>query len=157
MKTFALSTLLLAGLLAPPQRAIKLEIGAKLDRQYIPKKIAEEIVTSSAQTRPFIKQSVGGVEYIIAFDAKTREIKYLHTTDENFRSKNGLRVGSEIALTRQQLIVIPSWEIRAPITSDGWYPVVGWDIVPLDFDLVGSFKGNETRMVSIDGFSKGGN
>lgn len=114
-------------------------------------------MTHPGQTRPFIDPSIDGIKYIIAFDEKTREIKYIYTNDKNFRTANGLRVSSEIPLTRAQIEIIPYWEIRAPVTPDGWYPVVGHDLPMLGFDLDASFKGNETRMVSITGFSKGGN
>jgi hypothetical protein len=157
MKPLALLSLLLVGLMVLQQAPIKLEIGAKLNRKYIPKKLTKEIMTHPSQTRPFIEPSLGGVEYIIAFDPKTREIKYIHTIDPNFRTANGLHVSTEIPLTRAQLEIIPYWEIRAPVTPDGWYPVVGQDSHLFGFDLAGSFIGNETRLVSIVGFSKGGN
>lgn len=157
MKSLALLSLFLFGLMLPPQLVIKLEVGAKLNRKYIPKKITKEIMTHPSQTRPFIEPSLDGIKYIIAFDPKTRVIKYIHTTDPNFRTANGLRVSTEIPLTRAQLQIIPYWEIRAPVTPDGWYPVVGDDSLLLGFDLESIFKGNETRMVSIVGFSKGGN
>ena len=157
MKSLALFTVLLVGFAVPPQADIKLQVGAKLGRKYIPKKITQVILTHPAQTRPFIERSIGGIKYIIAFDSKTREIKYIETTDPNFRTANGLRVLGEIPLTRDQLQVIPYWEIRAPITPDGWYPVLAYDSQMFGFDLVGSFKGNETRALTIFGFSKGGN
>jgi hypothetical protein len=157
MKSLALFTLLLVAFAVQPRADIKLQIGAKLDRKYIPKKITEVILTHPAQTRPFIERSIRGVKYIIAFDSQTREIKYINTTDPNFRTANDLRVDGKIPLTRDQLEVIPYWEVRAPMTPDGWYPVVGNDSDLFGYDLAGSFKENETRAVSIVGFSKGGN
>jgi hypothetical protein len=156
MKAFVALALCLFSLTFVPQEKTKLEIGAKLSRKYIPKKVTEQIATHPSQFRPFIKRTIDGVEYIIAYDEKNREIKYIHTTDKNFRTASGLRVGSEIPLKREQLVVYPSWEIRAPKTSDGWYPVVGVDL-PIGYDLVGAFKDDETKMVTIIGFSKGGN
>jgi len=157
MKPLVILTLSLFALLLQPQPSVKLEIGAKLERKDLPKKITEEMMTHPAQTRPFIRRSIRGVEYKIAFDRKTREIKYIYTNDLKFRTKDGLRVLGEIPLTREQLDVIPYWEIRAPMTPDGWYPVVGDDSKLFGFDLTASFKGNEIRSVTILGFSKGGN
>nr|ART40730.1 L323 [uncultured bacterium] len=68
---------------------------------------------------------------------------------------DGLRVLGKIPLKREQLQIISGWEIRAPATPDDWYPVVGYDL-PIGFDLLGSFKDVEPKMVSIVGFSKGG-
>jgi hypothetical protein len=65
-------------------------------------------------------------------------------------------VSSKIPLRREQLQDYPGWEIRAPITSDGWYPIVGNDL-PTGLDFVRSFKDREVKMVTIIGFSKGGN
>ena len=69
-------------------------------------------MTHPGHLRPFIERSVAGVKYIIAFDSKTREIKYTHTIDPDFRTTNGLQVGGEIPLKREQLQIIPYWEIR---------------------------------------------
>jgi hypothetical protein len=156
MKTFVALALCLFSFAFAPQEKIKLEVGAKLNRKYIPKKVTEQIATNPSQFCPFIKRTIDGVEYIIAYDEKNREIRYIHTTDNNFRTASGLRVGSEIPLKREQLVIYPSWEIRAPVTSDGWYPVVGDDL-PIGYDLVAAFKDSETKMVTIIGFSKGGN
>jgi hypothetical protein len=156
MKAFVALTLCLFSFAFVPQAKIKLEIGAKLNRKYIPKRVTEQIATHPSQLRPFIKRTVDGVEYIIAYDEKNREIRYIHTTDKSFRTVSGLQVGSETPLKREQLKVYPSWEIRAPRAADGWYPVVGVDL-PIGYDLVGAFKDGETKMVTITGFSKGGN
>jgi hypothetical protein len=155
MKTLFALTICLFGLTAPLQAQIKLEIGAKLDRKYIPKEVSF-IATHPSQFRPFIKRKIDRVEYLIAYDEKTRRIKHIHTTDKDFHTADGLHMLSEIPLRQDQLLVYPSWEIRAPLTSDGWFPIVGGDL-PMGFDLVGSFKGDETKMLTIVGFSKGGN
>ena len=156
MRALAVLTLCLFGFAFVPQDNIKLEVGAKLNRKYLPKKVTEQIATHPSQLRPFIRRKIAGAEYLIAYDEKSREIRYIHTTDKNFRTAVGLKVGSEIPVRREQLTAYPSWEVRAPITSDGWYPVVGDDL-PIGYDLVGSFKDGETKMVTIVGFSKGGN
>jgi hypothetical protein len=156
MRALAVLTLCLFGFAFVPRDKIKLDVGAKLNRKYLPKKVNEQIATHPNQLRSFIRRKIAGVQYLIAYDEKSREIRYIHTTDKNFHTAGGLKVGSEIPLRQEQLTVHPSWEIRAPISSDGWYPVVG-DNLPIGYDLVGSFKNGETKMVTIVGFSKGGN
>src|SRR5258706_16470688 len=112
MKSLALFALLFVVVAVPPRADIKLQVGAKLDRKYIPKKITDAILTHPGQTRPFIERSILGIKYLIAFDSATREIKYINTADSNFRTTNGLRVDAKIPLRRDQLQVIPYWEIR---------------------------------------------
>jgi hypothetical protein len=156
MKLLVCLTLALSLSATMPKSDIKLEIGAKLNRKYIPRKISEEILTHPSQTRPFIKRTIDGVEYIIAFDQRTREIRYIHTDDKNFRTKNGLRVGSEISVAKNQIVSYPGWEVRAPITPDGWYPVVGYDLPKIGTSPDDASQKSSTLTLTIIGFSKGG-
>jgi hypothetical protein len=112
---------------ASAQSDIKLEINAKLPRSYVPRRIKEGLVTgpNSTPARPFIRKTIGGIAYYIAFEEKTRKIKYIQTHDENFRTENDLRPGSVITVTRDQLTIGPWWwYILAPTTPDGWLPVL---------------------------------
>jgi len=154
LASFAITLLLLAPSL---QSDIKLEVGAKLPRKYVPRKITQQIATHPSQFRPYIHKTIADVDYLIAFDEKTREIHYIHTDDKDFRTVNGLRVGSAITFTREQLDIIPSWEIRAPATPDGWYPVVGMDLPMLGGDFVEKLKDGEPATMQIGSFSKGEN
>lgn len=139
------------------QSDIKLKIGAKLPRKYVSLSKASTL-TAASQTRPFIEITIKDVEYLIAFDRKTREIRYIHTTDDNFRTVNGLTVDSEITFTREQLIIFPYWEIRAPATPDGWFPVVAMAIEPFGGgQFVAKLKDGEKATMEISGFSKGSN
>jgi hypothetical protein len=139
------------------QSDIKLEIGAKLPRKYIPRKITQQIATSPSQGRPYVRKTIADVDYIIAFNEESREIRYIQTYDKDFRTVNGLQVGSEITFTREQLDIFPSWEIRAPATPDGWYPVVAHDIPMLGGDFVDKLKDGEPATMTIGSFSKGDN
>jgi hypothetical protein len=141
---------------AVAQSDIKLKIGAKLPRKYVSLSKASTL-TAASQTRPFIEVMIKDVEYLIAFDRKTREIRYIHTTDDNFRTVNGLTVDSEIAFTREQLIIFPYWEIRAPATPDGWFPVIADGSSPFGTDFIDKLKAGEKAITEISGFSKGGN
>ena len=91
-----------------PQDDIKLEVGAKLNRKYLPKKVNVYIATHPSNFRPYIRRKIAGVEYLIAYDEKSRRITYIHTSDTKFHTAGGLKVGSQISLTRDQLIVYPS-------------------------------------------------
>ncbi|HEY9404086.1 MAG TPA: hypothetical protein VIQ24_15615 [Pyrinomonadaceae bacterium] len=96
------------------------------------------------------------IEYTVAFDEKTHEIKYIKTSDKDFVAEDGLRIGSELSLTREQFNIIPAWEIYAPTTPDGWLPHIGYDLYLLGMDSISKLKDGETRTVSISGFVKGG-
>ena len=156
MKPILFLTLVAFGI-SVPQARIKLEVGAKLDRKYIPKKLKNLLMTHPGQLRPFIKRTIGGVRYDIAFDKHTRQIKYIYTNDPNFRTTDGLHVSSKIPLRREQLQVYPGWEIRGPARGDGWFPVVGFDSIQ-SMDTARDYNDElETRLLAIIGFSKGGN
>ncbi|MEW6730007.1 MAG: hypothetical protein AB1489_01600 [Acidobacteriota bacterium] len=145
-------------LLAPvSQSNPKLEIGVKLNRKDVPQKITETILTHPGQIRPFIKRTIDGVEYIIAFDHRTHKVKYIYTNDKKFRTNNGLQIGSQISVAKNQLISYPGWETRAPVTPDGWYPVVGYDLPRSGAMLKNNFSNSDTVSLTVIGFSKGGN
>ena len=138
------------------QSDIKLEIGAKLPRKYISGK-ERLTLTAAAQTRPFIEKTIGNVDYIIAFDEKTRKIKYIHTMDEDFRTSSRLKVDDEITFTREELEIFPYWEIRAPATPDGWFPVIASDMPMAGGDFIAKLKKGEKATMTVNGFSKGSN
>lgn len=138
------------------QSDIKLEIGAKLPRKYISSE-PRTIAFNTNDSSPYTDVTINDVDYTIAYREKTRKIVYIHTTDKDFHTVNGLQVGLEIAVSYKQLDICPSWEIRAPATQDGWFPVVGIDLPHFGGDYVARFKDDEVFSVSIGGFSKGGN
>jgi hypothetical protein len=141
---------------AAAQSDIKLKIGAKLPRKYVSLSKASTM-TAASRTRPFVELTIKDVEYLIAFDEKTREIKYIYTDDDNFRTVNGLTADSEITFTREQLIIFPYWQIRAPATPDGWFPVIGDGASPFGTDYIDKLKPGEKATTEISGFSKGSN
>jgi hypothetical protein len=112
---------------ASGQSDINLQINARLPRRYVPRRITEAMPTgpSGTSAKPVIRKTVGGIEYYIAFEEKTRKIKYIQTGDVNFRTENGLHPGLEIVVTKDQLTIGPWWwYILAPRTPDGWLPVL---------------------------------
>lgn len=136
---------------AEAQSDIKLKIGAKLPNKYVTESDGQ-IATHPNTFRPFIKKKIDNVQYTIAFEEKSRKIRFIHTTDKSFQTKNGLRVGSEISLSRNQLSVNPIWYIFAPTTSDGWRPIIN-----ASEESLSKLKDNETKTFIIGGFIKGGN
>src|SRR5689334_23197699 len=80
---------------------LNLKIGERIPVNCLPGKDEESqlIATHPSQLRPYIKRSVGGVEYIVAYDEDTRRIRYIQTNDKAFRSTNGLHVGAEIKVS----------------------------------------------------------
>src|SRR2546427_5223531 len=112
----------------PPQMdEIKLEIGSVLPTRYVPQKNRNLYMTHSSQFRPYIERKVGGIKYIIAYEEKTREIKYISTYDKRFKTSGGLIVGGYIDVQGDQVSAYPGWEIRGPKSEDGWQPLLGFD------------------------------
>ena len=119
------------------------------------------MVTGPTRTppRPYIRKTVGGIDYYIAFEEKTRKIKYIDTSDKKFRTANGLHPGLEISVTKDQLYIGPWWwYVLAPVTPDGWLPVLN----PLGGDegnlrqVLSKLKAGEKTTVRIVSFIKSG-
>ena len=108
---------------------IKLQIGWILPTRCIHSRnrVVKETKTGVDRFDPFIDDWVDEVEYVIAFDKKTRAITYINTSASSFRTEDGLKVGDRLKLKRDQIIVNSGWEIYGPITKDGWYPVIGYN------------------------------
>ena len=157
MKYCLLLVLLIPQLAEVKNLDIKLEPGAELAEWHVPKEPRRLISTHPSQLRPYIEVTIEKVDYVIAYDEKTRRIKYISTEDEDFRTKKGLKVGDYIKLKRDEIVVFPSWEIRGPKTSDGWFPIIGVDAPGMNPVSEETFKENKTLKARIIGFSKGGN
>ena len=63
------------------------------------------------------------------------EIKYIYTEDKDFKTAQGLKVGSEISLTRDEVLIYPGWDVYSKISVDGWYPIVGYNFSNNDSTL----------------------
>ena len=130
---------------------IPLKIGAKLPSKYISRESDREVATHPNQLRPCIEKKLGEDDYTIAYDKNSLEIRYIRTFDSDFRTENGLKIGSEIAVTAKTIQVIPYFEVSGPTTPDGWRPVIGFRH-PDPSDL----RDGEKRF-RILSFAKGGN
>jgi hypothetical protein len=135
---------------------VKLEINARLPRALIPAKLTQRLQVNSSQTWPYVETVVNGIKYTIAFNERTRRITYLYTSDDKFRTVNGLRIGAELTFTSAQLIIIPYGEVRGPRTPDGWFPVVAHDSPLGGGPFINSLKDGEKTTMTISGFAKGG-
>lgn len=139
------------------------EIGSKLLAKDVPKKNSQLFMTHSSQLRPFIRKEINNVDYVIAYDEKTREVRYLSTHDPDFKTSKGLKVGDYIEVKGEEVVAYPGWEIRGPEEGDGWQPLIGYDIELTVMQIgVGSkwlarLSDEETMNVQIIAFVKGGN
>lgn len=144
------------------------EIGSKLAAKDVPKKNKRHFMTHSAQFRPYIKKVINGVEYVIAYDKKTREVTYLYTDDADFKNSKGLKVGDYIEVKGRDVVAYPGWEVRGPEDENGWHPLIGFDseltvqrgridaklkLPPSQYQL----PDGETENVRIMAFVKGSN
>ena len=103
------------------------EIGSKLPSKDVPKKNINHYMTHSGQFRPYITKQLNDVEYVIAYDEKTREVKYLTTDDPDFKNAKGLKVGDYIEVKGNDVVAFPGWEVRGPEDGNGWHPMIGFD------------------------------
>ncbi len=144
------------------------EIGSKLSAKDVPKKNVRHFMTHSAQFRPYIKKQIDDVEYLIAYDEKTREVRYLCTDDPDFKNAKGLKVGDYIEVTGREVVAYSGWEVRGPKDENGWHPLIGFDseltvlrgsidaklkLPPSQYQL----PDGETENVRIMAFVKGSN
>jgi hypothetical protein len=84
---------------------------------------------------------VGGAKFKVGYNAKTRVVKYLFTEDGNFKTNEGLNVGSWIEARQHELVLVPGWRIYGPRTKDGWRTVIG---TPFRFN-------NQTEKLELSG------
>jgi hypothetical protein len=169
MKTFAIVTFCFLLIMpAQKQKPAQLELGAEVKQEFIQEKKTKELyMTHPSQLRPFIRQEIDGVGYVIAYDEESRKVKYITTNDKDFTTDEGLRVGNFIELTKDEIIAYPGWEIRGPANKDGWHPVVGFldkvtimkeaKRVTTDIEQIWKLDPSDRFQVMVIGFSKGGN
>jgi hypothetical protein len=102
-------------------QSLKLEIGAALPANY--RETREELMTAMAQTWPVVQIKDRGIQYTVGFESETGLIRYVLTTDERFRTKSGLRIGSTITVTPSSIDTSSGMEVRAE-AIEGWQPIV---------------------------------
>ena len=119
----------------------------------------ELCMTHSSQLDPCFKHDFGGIKFTVAFNNHTKKISYIATTDQSFRTSDGLRIGSEVDVTSETVKAFPGWIIFAGPTADGWWPMIGFaDTVKLKDGAVlrlSNRQGSEKGAAIVQGFAKG--
>jgi hypothetical protein len=103
-------------------------IGAKFSKKWEVPAEPTLCMTHPAQMDPCVDRVFGGVKYQVAYSQATHLVSYLYTSDEKFRTMDGLKVGDLIPVTPETVRALPGWQIFAPTTPDGWRPIVGYDL-----------------------------
>lgn len=103
------------------------KIGAEMNRKWIQGDGHNLCMTHPAQLDPCVQQLFDGVRYTIGYSKETRRVTYLYTDDKNFRTADGLKVGDSIPISDDSVRALPGWHVEAPITRDGWRPILGYD------------------------------
>ena len=105
----------------------QLDLGDRLISTQIPKHGTTDCAATPSQTYPCVLGlEAGGVKFnAVGYDSKTKRVKYLMTSNAQFRTKEGLRVGDWIDVSEDQIVSISGWKIYGPKTKDGWHIVLG--------------------------------
>jgi len=103
-------------------------IGARFKKKWAAGKEAVLCLTEPAQLDLCVAQRFDGIDYQIAYREQTHRVSYLYTTDKNFRTADSLKVGDSVPVSQETVVGLPGWQIRAPVTRDGWWPIVGFDL-----------------------------
>lgn len=118
-----------------------------------PKKL---IFTSTSGFDPYITIKEKGLAFDIVYSGDERKIIQIRTQDPYFKTEDGMGVGREIEVVKEDFFWIWQLEIRAPATKDGWHPVVGHDIEGKERkpNFVERLSPGEKTKVRILGFIK---
>ena len=136
-------------------------VGAKFKKKWGAGKEATLCLTEPAQLDPCVEQGFDGIHYQVAYRERTHRVSYLFTSDERFRTADNLKVGDSVPVSQATVRGMPGWQIRAPVTRDGWWPIVGYDLPQIKLndgtvlDLGHKEKLTSGGMAVILGFSKG--
>jgi len=118
-----------------------IDLGMQLRSSQIPENHEVACAATPSQTYPCLEDFVlDGIRFsMIGYDARTRRVVYLETSDAKFMTKDGLHVGSVIEIPEDQVLMMTGWKIYGPKTKDGWHPILG-----------SSLMGGE-KLKSVDG------
>jgi hypothetical protein len=114
------------------------------------------IFTSTSGFDPCISVKEKGVAFDVVYRGEERKIIQIRTKDPNFETEDGLKVGCEIEVAKEDFFWIWQLEIRGPATIDGWHPFVGYDIEGIERkpNFVQRLSPGEKTKVRILGFIK---
>lgn len=136
-------------------------IGSRFKKRWAVGQERTLCMTHSGQIDPCVELQIEGIKYQVAYREQTHRVTYLRTSDDKFRTTNGLKIGDSIPISPEAVRAFPGWEIHAPKTPDGWSPIVGYDgsHVKLEdgseLDRTRSKDRNAIAHALVIGFSKG--
>jgi hypothetical protein len=131
----------------------------------VPKNNTTECAATPSQVYPCVQNvKFGGVRFTtVGYDSRTRQIKYLFTQDDKFKTVDGLHVHGVITLAENETLFVKGWQIIGPRTKDGWRPILA---TLLDGEVLQSADGEAVDLTKpvagkmhrfkIIGFDKGG-
>ena len=144
-----------------------LQAGKILISKDLPTLNANLILTNSSQFRPFFNITLNNLDFTVAYDNKTLEIRYIFIDDSRFVTNDSLYVGKFVKTIKEDIHALPGWEIRLPKTIDDWYPIIGYNekIITKVNNMektssLSYFTHNDkldSIFIKIIGFSRGGN
>jgi hypothetical protein len=102
-------------------------MGARFKKKWAAGKEASLCLSEPAQLDPCVGQGFDGVDYQIAYRERTHRVSYVFTADKKFRTVDGLKVGDSVPVSQQTVVGLPGWHLCAPVTRDGWCPIIGYD------------------------------
>ena len=119
----------------------ELKIGAVVLKEDIDKFSTYSLILHNGELKPSIEKKISGISYRIAYETENNRIVQISTADPNFETSDGVRPGSYIEATREQILVTKNSDILGPKTKDGWETVLG-----TDFEIVILKNGNNERI-----------
>ena len=136
----AILKLLLATTLFLQTSSLGLSVGSIVPKEDIAEFSVSHLILHNGVLKPSIVKISDGITYRIAYEAKSRKIVQISTSDRNFKSSDGLQVGSFVKARRGQIIPTES-AVLGPKTADGWRTVLGYD-----YEIVILKDGVESRV-----------
>ena len=118
----------------------ELGVGLIVSKEDIAEFSASNLILHNGDLQPSIEKKINGISYRIAYESKSRKIVQISTFDENFKTADGLQVGSFVKARRDQIIPTES-TVLGPKTSNGWHTVIG-----TDYEVVVIKDGVESRV-----------
>ncbi|HEX8161937.1 MAG TPA: hypothetical protein VF538_08700 [Pyrinomonadaceae bacterium] len=104
----------------------ELSVGAIVSKEDVAEFSVPNLILHNGDLKPSIEKKIEGITYRIAYESKSRKVVQISTFDRNFKTADGLQVGSYVKARREQIIPTES-AVLGPKTSDGWRTVIGTD------------------------------
>jgi hypothetical protein len=105
------------------QDVLVLEVGKEIPAKLIPENYD---FISVPFFSPSIKVEVEKVSYIIGFNEETRKINCVITYDRNFQTKEDIKIGHTISVSRKDIGSTRGGLTRGTKLKDGWSPIIGY-------------------------------